>query len=276
MWGSFADLPEQLCAHLGDGLLSFLRVDANRRLVTKSPSVARLHQFFAFFPSARLLILVRDGRSVVHSATRSLARDWDFERACREWAKAARTIRDFQQAESERSNRWRIVRYEDLVEDTRRTVTKHIGVPGARCPPLRFRRCTPVTGARVVDVRPSGWQDTLETGGQGRDLCADRTLALMACRPGAAFRVVGRRGAGCTGVSRIPRSFLPRGNSRPQAARLAVAFGSPGAADRVPDARSPGAANARHALAPRDARATRGALSVEGFGPWQRCRISLS
>ena len=76
MWGSFADFPEQLSAHLGDGLLSFLRVDAHRRLVTKSPSVARLHQFFAFFPSARLLILVRDGRSVVHSATRSLARDW--------------------------------------------------------------------------------------------------------------------------------------------------------------------------------------------------------
>jgi Sulfotransferase family len=124
MWGSFADVPEQLCAHLGDGLLSFLRVDPNRRLVTKSPSVARLQRFFAFFPSARLLILLRDGRSVVHSATRSLAADWDFERACREWATAARTIRDFQQAQSERSSRWRIVRYEEVVEDPERQLRR--------------------------------------------------------------------------------------------------------------------------------------------------------
>ena len=118
MWGSFADISEQLFAHLGDGLLSFLRVDPNRRLVTKSPSVARLHRFFTFFPTARLLILVRDGRSVVHSATRSLTADWDFERSCRKWADAARTIANFQQSESGRSDRWRIVRYEDLVEDT--------------------------------------------------------------------------------------------------------------------------------------------------------------
>ena len=36
--------------------------------MTKSPSVAHLDRFFAFFPRARLLILVRDGRSVAQSA----------------------------------------------------------------------------------------------------------------------------------------------------------------------------------------------------------------
>ena len=116
-WGTFpADLPDAMSQSIGEGLVSFLWTDRQRRLVTKSPSVAHLDRFFTFFPSARLLILVRDGRSVVQSAMDTFG--WDFDRGCRAWAAAAGTIGRFQQAESSRADRWRVVRYEDLVDDS--------------------------------------------------------------------------------------------------------------------------------------------------------------
>jgi protein-tyrosine sulfotransferase len=115
-WGTFAaDLPDRLYASIGDGLISFLWTDHERRLVTKSPSVIHLERFFRFFPCARLLILVRDGRSVVQSAMDTFG--WDFDRACRAWSEAMHTIHRFQQAESARMDRWCVVRYEDLVDD---------------------------------------------------------------------------------------------------------------------------------------------------------------
>jgi protein-tyrosine sulfotransferase len=116
-WGAFAaDISDDLRATLGDGLMSFLWTDRERRLVTKSPSVRHLERFFAFYPRARLVILVRDGRSVVQSAIATFG--WDFDRACREWARAADTILRFQHLEHARSDRWRLVRYEDLVDET--------------------------------------------------------------------------------------------------------------------------------------------------------------
>jgi sulfotransferase family protein len=115
-WGTFDNgLLDQLCAGIGEGLISFLWTDRVRRLVTKSPSVRHLDRFFAFFPQARLLILIRDGRSVVQSAIDTFG--WDFDRACRDWSEAARAVRSFERRESSGGERWRIVRYEDLVDD---------------------------------------------------------------------------------------------------------------------------------------------------------------
>jgi sulfotransferase family protein len=116
-WGRFApDLSEQLCANIGAGLMSFLWTDRSRRLVTKSPSVHHLERFFTFYPAARLLVLVRDGRSVVYSGMATFG--WDFDRGCRLWSQAADAIRQFRRAQSSRSDRWRVVRYEDLLDDT--------------------------------------------------------------------------------------------------------------------------------------------------------------
>ena len=115
-WGTFGgDITDRLYSAIGDGLVSFLWTDRHRRLVSKSPSVRHLDRFFSFFPSAQLLILVRDGRAVVQSAMETFG--WDFDRACRAWSDAARTVRRFQQVEASRADRWRLVRYEDVVDD---------------------------------------------------------------------------------------------------------------------------------------------------------------
>lgn len=116
-WGEVGpDIVAQLHAGLGSGLVSFLWADRGRRLLTKSPSVRHLDRFFLFYPRSRLLILVRDGRSVVQSAVSTFG--WDFDRACREWAAGADTIRRFQDAEAARASKWRLIRYEDLVDQT--------------------------------------------------------------------------------------------------------------------------------------------------------------
>lgn len=122
-WGNFNEnVGSQLCSGLGRGLLSFLQVDRERRLVTKSPSVKHLERFFDFFPAARLLILVRDGRAVVQSSMTTFG--WDLDRGGREWAAAADEIVAFRAARADRSTQWRIVRYEDLVDDPETQMTQ--------------------------------------------------------------------------------------------------------------------------------------------------------
>ena len=149
-WGDFDDLPDRLTASLGDGLVSFLREDRGRRLVTKSPSVHRLDRFFAFFPTARLLVLVRDGRAVTRSAMETFG--WGFERAARAWAQGADEIRRFRETYGDaHPERWRLVRYEALVEDL------DVELPEV----LRFLELDldryDMGAARTLPVRGSSW-----------------------------------------------------------------------------------------------------------------------
>lgn len=84
-------------------------------VVTKTPSVDGLPNFFVFFPQAYLILLIRDGRAVVESGMRSFG--WCFEIACREWRRAARNILAFDGLSS-CPDQVRLVRYEQLVQDT--------------------------------------------------------------------------------------------------------------------------------------------------------------
>jgi len=154
IWGTFpADLGHRLYEGIGNGLLSFLWTDRTRRLVTKSPNVRHLDRFFTFFPSARLLILVRDGRSVVQSAMDSFG--WDFDRASRAWSEAARTIRHFQETQTAYADRWRVIRYEDVVDDTEaqlRAIFAFLGLEAQRYD-FAAARNLPVRGSSAFGLQ---------------------------------------------------------------------------------------------------------------------------
>jgi protein-tyrosine sulfotransferase len=122
-WGKFsAALAEALQGSLGDGLLSFLWEHRDRRLLTKSPSVRHIDRFFTYFPHARLVILVRDGRSVTQSCMATFG--WEFERGARNWAAAADEIRRFTSADhGVHEGRYLLARYEDLVRDLQGSLT---------------------------------------------------------------------------------------------------------------------------------------------------------
>jgi hypothetical protein len=121
IWGDFPpELEEDLLRSLGDGLISFLWTDRSRRLVTKSPSVRNVGRFHQLFPEAKLLILIRDGRSIVQSCIDTFG--WDFDTAAHRFSVAARELLTYMEAERASAERL-VVRYEDLVTDMRTTMT---------------------------------------------------------------------------------------------------------------------------------------------------------
>lgn len=116
-WGVDSGTRKSLDTSLGDGVVRFLNGQAGaKRAISKTPEVHNMDLFFRFFPDARLLIMVRDGRSIVESSIRSFA--WRREPALHAIEKAASTIRRFMQSACDCEGRYRLVRYEDLWEDT--------------------------------------------------------------------------------------------------------------------------------------------------------------
>ena len=116
-WGDTDAARTALERGIGRGLVSFLAEGLDgRRVVSKTPSVDNLPLYPRLFPSAHVLVLVRDGRAVTESLVQGFR--MPFERAARLWRHGARTILRFQEvAGNDRSLRYRVVRYEDLVED---------------------------------------------------------------------------------------------------------------------------------------------------------------
>lgn len=105
-----------LLQSLGEGLISYLHQQtAGRPILTKTPSVRHLPYFFQLFPNARLLILIRDGRSVVESSVKSFG--WSYGQATEIWLEGARTILAFDQEHKGMGLNYCLVKYEDLVSD---------------------------------------------------------------------------------------------------------------------------------------------------------------
>ena len=116
-WGISASTQADLDASLGAGLVSFLlKRSAGQRVITKTPSVANLDGFFRFFPGSKLLILVRDGRSIIESGIRAFG--WNREAALHDVVDAAGIINRFVREHGESGSHHRLVRYEDLWSDT--------------------------------------------------------------------------------------------------------------------------------------------------------------
>jgi len=114
-WGVADHTRESLAQSIGDGILEFLQDQCDEdRVVTKTPSVQNLDMFSRVFRGADLLILVRDGRSVVESGVNSF--NWFRDSAIHKWADAAETIDKFSEkhGRGEKSVRFLIVQYEDL------------------------------------------------------------------------------------------------------------------------------------------------------------------
>ncbi len=116
-----ADPESCLLESLGDGLLRFLGDRCERPvMLTKTPSPRNLDLAPRLFPRAAIVILQRDGRAVVESAVRSgLGPEHGnrYDVFMRQWATAAQTIINFRATFADYGERFRIVRYEDLIAD---------------------------------------------------------------------------------------------------------------------------------------------------------------
>ena len=139
---SNSQLPELLQQSIGEGLVSFLYSakrkkkearlakaghnpvadESPKRLVTKTPSIMNIRLFFKFFSAAKLLILVRDGRSVVESSFRSFGDEPEL--LIRNWAKEADRLMRFDQSPDFPKAQYLIVKYEDLHTETEKQMRR--------------------------------------------------------------------------------------------------------------------------------------------------------
>jgi hypothetical protein len=116
-WGVTENTQAHLDTSLGLGIATFLQQRCNAaRVISKTPCIENLGLFFEFFPAAKLLILVRDGRSVIESCMRSFG--WHREPALHSIADSAAAINNFRQENSPCRDKFRILRYEDLWQDS--------------------------------------------------------------------------------------------------------------------------------------------------------------
>lgn len=149
-WGvvSEATLGE-LHTRLGTALVDFLSTDKDRRLVTKNPTVAGIDHVFTFFPTAQLIVLVRDGRAVVESCVRTFG--WDVDLAARRWATAVDIAMRFLDGRPADDPAVQLVHYEDLVSDPHGQMTKLLSFLDLDLAAYDFARAErlPVRGSSV-------------------------------------------------------------------------------------------------------------------------------
>ncbi|MEM9251496.1 MAG: sulfotransferase [Planctomycetota bacterium] len=166
---------------IGDGLLEAMRGDAadDQRLLLRTPRVFALDQAARLFPSATMVLLMRDGREVVASAEKTFdpLPDGEWERR---WRGGADLMWEISQGQAEGAAPlpWLLVRFEDLVADARATLERLLDALGldrdaypwdeldtapvigssAAKPDARSRRWTPID--KPAGFRPSGrWHD---------------------------------------------------------------------------------------------------------------------
>lgn len=127
--GTDPEVERLLYEHLGSGLVSVLASRTKeKRLVTKTPSVRNLPNFFKLFPRAYLLILLRDGHALVESRVRSFGES--YETAMRKWADGAETILRFTQSAGRVPANCLVVRYEDLWTQPEKELRRIFAVVG--------------------------------------------------------------------------------------------------------------------------------------------------
>lgn len=136
-----------------------------KRIVTKTPSVKNLDDFFKLFPDAHLLIVIRDGRTVAESFVKSFG--GTYELAIREWRKGAESISNFMNKNNQKQSRYCIVKYEDLHTDTEAELRKIFTFLNLNATLYDFSSITklPVRGSSVFRGQDSSlhWQPVEKT-----------------------------------------------------------------------------------------------------------------
>jgi hypothetical protein len=104
---------DNLFYEIGQSLIRFLNnANTNKILVTKTPNVLNIENFFKLFPNAYLIILIRDGRDVAESNLNT----WNIpiEFVAKKWAESAKLVLEFNM-KYEGNKNFMIIKYEDLI-----------------------------------------------------------------------------------------------------------------------------------------------------------------
>lgn len=123
----------------GASLLAYLYEDSppSSRLLVKSPSVQYITHFYSMFPHEYLVLLVRDGRDVVHSTLRTWPK-LTFLQACLRWRRSADAVLSAKDAfQGSREDQYFFARFEEAISDPSkfvRALCRHSGLDADRFP----------------------------------------------------------------------------------------------------------------------------------------------
>jgi hypothetical protein len=147
---------------MGKGLETFLlhqlsENDSSEYLITKTPTVKGIENFSKYFKGIKLIIIIRDGRSVVESGQKSF--DWNFEKAVIDWRSNAKKIIEFMDNNPDESL---LIKYEDLCsnpEDVIREICEYLEIDFNKFP-LRELNNLPISGSSELRGNEGGihWQ----------------------------------------------------------------------------------------------------------------------
>ena len=122
-----------MVTHIGTALLRFADPGPEEegsvgdcRLMLRSPTTEGIAAATTLFPSAHVVVLVRDGPATVESGRRSFG--WPYEEAMQAWRRSVRRILTF--LASADGPRCQLVRFEDLTADPAREVARVIAFLG--------------------------------------------------------------------------------------------------------------------------------------------------
>ena len=154
---------DKLGKEIGKGLTTFLLDQSKdpdaRYLVTKTPTVSGLENFRLYFPESKLIIIVRDGRDVAESGTKSF--QWDLIKALIDWKINARKIIQFVDQHPDAAF---LVRFEDMFatpEHLMSEVITYLDLDETNYPFEKLKNM-PVSGSSTlkVDNEKINWKAT--------------------------------------------------------------------------------------------------------------------
>lgn len=153
----------------GASFIAYLysRVPTEARMLLKVPSVHYLSSFYSVFPCEHLLLLIRDGRDVVHSTLKT----WPqlrFSFVCRRWRRSAEMVLECDRRFSqERSGYW-LARFEDALQDPVSFVKeacRHFGLDQEKYPFERIEEIRVIGTSSVPSQQEVTWDHLLKPKG---------------------------------------------------------------------------------------------------------------
>jgi len=148
---------------IGESMVAYLNhpVPAGGRVLVKVPSVEYLFDFFDMFPYENLVVLLRDGRDIVHSTLLTWPQ-LNFFQVCIRWRRSAEVVLSFDQYLSEQDHPgYLLARFENAVDDPAgfvREVCQKIGLDEYRYPYDRISEIKVIGSSTLQDREEGLWE----------------------------------------------------------------------------------------------------------------------
>jgi len=112
--------------YISNALIDYLSpntdIKEHQYCITKTPSVENIDNFFKLFPQSKLIILVRNGKDIIESGVKGFG--WNYTNAMKMIRRRGELIIDFIKENDKNNKNFIVVKYEDLVEDTEKSIKK--------------------------------------------------------------------------------------------------------------------------------------------------------